>query len=117
MQHNAINLTDYLDIHPRIQKALAQNKPVVALESTIISHGMPYPQNVETAMRVEQAVKDHGAEPATIAIINGRLTVGLDQEQITHLGKRGSEVIKTSHRDMPFIVTQHKREPQRSPLP
>ena len=108
MQHNAINLTDYLDIHPRIQHALAHNKPVVALESTIISHGMPYPQNVETALLVEQAVKDNGAEPATIAIINGRLTVGLDQEQITHLGKRGFEVIKTSRRDMPFIVAQQQ---------
>ncbi|MCO4838207.1 MAG: pseudouridine-5'-phosphate glycosidase [Oceanospirillaceae bacterium] len=95
-------------MHPRIQKALAQNKPVVALESTIISHGMPYPQNVETAMRVEQAVKDHGAEPATIAIINGRLTVGLDETQITYLGKRGFEVIKTSRRDMPFIVAQQQ---------
>tara|TARA_B110000211_G_scaffold203645_1_gene236564 strand:- start:22315 stop:23187 length:873 start_codon:yes stop_codon:yes gene_type:complete len=85
---------------------LANNKPVVALESTIISHGMPYPQNVETAMLVEQAVRENGAEPATIAIINGRLTVGLDEQQITHLGKSGFEVIKTSRRDIPFIVAQ-----------
>ena len=95
MPHNAASLKPYLDIHPRIQHALANNIPVVALESTIISHGMPYPQNVETAVLVEQTIKDNGAEPATIAIINGRLTVGLDQQQITHLGKSGFDVIKT----------------------
>ena len=67
---------------------------------------MPYPQNVETALLVEQAVRDNGAEPATIAIINGRLTVGLTEQQITHLGKSGFEVIKTSRRDMPFIAAQ-----------
>ena len=106
MHHNPTELNTYLDIHPRIQQALANNKPVVALESTIISHGMPYPQNVETAMLVEQAVRENGAEPATIAIINGRLTVGLDEQQITHLGKSGFEVIKTSRRDIPFIVAQ-----------
>lgn len=108
MQHNVTNLTHYLDIHPRIQQALANNKPLVALESTIISHGMPYPQNVATAMLVEQAVTEEGAEPATIAIINGRLTVGLDEQQITHLGQRGFEVIKTSRKDMPFIVAQEQ---------
>lgn len=106
MPHNAASLKPYLDIHPRIQHALANNIPVVALESTIISHGMPYPQNVETAVLVEQTIKDNGAEPATIAIINGRLTVGLDQQQITHLGKSGFDVIKTSRRDMPFMVSQ-----------
>jgi len=108
VHHNPTELNTYLDIHPRIQQALANNKPVVALESTIISHGMPYPQNVETAMLVEQAVRDNGAEPATIAIINGRLTVGLDEQQITHLGKSGFEVIKTSRRDIPFIVAQEQ---------
>ena len=87
MPHNTSQLNAYLDIHPCIQHALANNIPVVALESTIISHGMPYPQNVETAVLVEQAVRANGAEPATIAIINGRLTVGLDEEQITHLDK------------------------------
>jgi pseudouridine-5'-phosphate glycosidase len=104
--HNATTLNSYLDIHPRIQHALANNMPVVALESTIISHGMPYPQNVETAVLVEQTIKDKGAEPATIAIINGRLTVGLDEQQITHLGKSGFDVIKTSRRDIPFMVAQ-----------
>jgi pseudouridine-5'-phosphate glycosidase len=104
--HNAATLTPYLDIHPRIQHALANNIPVVALESTIISHGMPYPQNVETAVLVEQTIRENGAEPATIAIIGGRLKVGLDEQQITHLGKSGFEVIKTSRRDMPFMVAQ-----------
>ena len=106
MPNNPPALDSYLDIHPRITAALASNQPVVALESTIISHGMPYPQNVETALLVEQAVREQGAEPATIAIINGRLTVGLDKQQIQHLGERGLEVIKTSRRDMPFMVAQ-----------
>lgn len=102
------DLSRYLDIHPRIQDALANNQPVVALESTIISHGMPFPQNVQTAMQVEQAVKEQGAQPATIAIINGRLKVGLDEAQITNLGKSAERVIKTSRRDIPFIVSQNK---------
>lgn len=106
MPNDTIALTNYVDIHPRIADALANNRPVVALESTIISHGMPYPQNVQTALLVEQAVKENGAEPATIAILNGRLTVGLDESQITHLGKRGFEVVKTSRRDLPFMVAQ-----------
>jgi pseudouridine-5'-phosphate glycosidase len=71
-------LNAYLDIQPEVAAALAAGKPVVALESTIISHGMPYPQNVETARQVEQVVRDNGAVPATIAIIDGRLKVGLD---------------------------------------
>ena len=106
MPNHSSTLVPYLDIHPRIATALANKQPVVALESTIISHGMPYPQNVETALLVEQTVREQGAEPATIAIINGRLTVGLDHQQIQHLGERGLEVIKTSRRDMPFIVAQ-----------
>jgi len=106
MPNDTSLLNAYLDIHPRIEQALANNQPVVALESTIISHGMPYPQNVETALLVEQTVRDNGAEPATIAILNGRLTVGLNEQQITHLGKRGFEVIKTSRRDLPFMVAQ-----------
>ena len=106
MQYNFTELNNYLDIHPRIEQALANNKPVVALESTIISHGMPYPQNVETALLVEQTVREQGAEPAIIAIINGSLTVGLNAQQITHLGQSGFQVIKTSRRDMPFMVAQ-----------
>jgi pseudouridine-5'-phosphate glycosidase len=108
MQDHSSALAPYLDIHPRISAALANNQPVVALESTIISHGMPYPKNVQTALLVEQAVRDHGAQPATIAIINGRLIVGLDEAQITHLGQRGLDVIKTSRRDLPFVVAQQQ---------
>lgn len=107
-QLNPAELNNYLDIHPRIKQAIGNNSPIVALESTIISHGMPYPQNVETALLVEQTVRANGAEPATIAILNGRLTVGLDEQQITHLGQRGLEVVKTSRRDMPFVVAQQQ---------
>ena len=100
------HLQQYLDIDPAVADALAAGKPVVALESTIISHGMPYPQNVETALKVENEVREHGATPATIAIIEGRLKVGLNEQQITYLGKTGKAVTKTSRRDIPFIVAQ-----------
>ena len=82
-------MNQYLDIHPEVAAALAAGKPVVALESTIISHGMPYPQNVETALAVEQIIRDHGAVPATIAIIGGRLKAGLTAEEIEYFGKKG----------------------------
>lgn len=99
-------LNPYLDINPEVKAALDAGRPVVALESTIISHGMPYPQNVETALKVEQIVRDNGAIPATIAILNGRLKVGMTHEEIEYLGKAGQAVIKTSRRDIPFIVAQ-----------
>ncbi|NWK76550.1 pseudouridine-5'-phosphate glycosidase [Aquitalea sp. LB_tupeE] len=94
----------YLDIHPEVAAALAAGQAVVALESTIISHGMPYPQNVATALQVEAEVRAHGAVPATIAIIDGRLKAGLSADEIELLGKRGREVVKVSRRDLPFIV-------------
>nr|WP_315847974.1 pseudouridine-5'-phosphate glycosidase [uncultured Rhodoferax sp.] len=94
----------YLDIAPEVQRALDAGQPVVALESTIISHGMPYPQNVATALQVEQEVRDHGAVPATIAIVNGRLKAGLSPAEIEALGKSGRDVVKVSRRDVPFIV-------------
>ena len=90
--------------HPEVQQALDQGLPVVALESTIISHGMPYPQNVETALTVAQTIRDKGAIPATIAIIGGRLKIGLTPEEIEYFGKQGVAVTKTSRRDIPFIV-------------
>ncbi len=96
----------YLDIALEVAEALAQNKPVVALESTIISHGMPYPQNVETALKVEQVIRDNGAVPATIAIIGGRLKAGLSKDEIEHLGKTGYDVPKVSRRDLPIIVAK-----------
>jgi pseudouridylate synthase len=94
----------YLDIHPDVAAALAAGNPVVALESTIISHGMPYPQNVATALQVEAEVRAHGATPATIAIVRGRLKAGLTPEDIEHLGQAGRSVVKVSRRDIPFIV-------------
>ncbi len=96
--------TSYLDLHSDVSDALAQGRPVVALESTIISHGMPYPQNVETALKVEAQVRSAGAVPATIAVIDGRLKAGLSTAQIEHLGQRGREVAKLSRRDLPFAV-------------
>ena len=99
-------MNPYLDISPEVSAALAQGKPVVALESTIISHGMPYPKNVETALRVEQTIRDNGAVPATIAVIGGRLKAGLSREEIEHLGKAGRAVAKASRRDLPALVAR-----------
>lgn len=96
-------LEKYLKINPEVKKALDEGKPVVALESTIISHGMPYPQNVETALEVERIVRENGAIPATIAILHGELKVGLTKEEIDYLGN-GTDVVKTSRRDIPFII-------------
>jgi len=96
-------LTNYLDINPEVAKALEEGRAVVALESTIISHGMPYPMNVETALKVEEIVRKNGAVPATIAILNGRLKVGLTRDEIEVLGN-GKNIIKTSRRDIPFII-------------
>ncbi len=93
-------------ISKEVQEALASGKAVVALESTIISHGMPYPKNVETALRVEEAVRECGAVPATIAIINGVPTVGCSKEEIEHLGKAGLSVTKVSRRDIPIVVSK-----------
>ncbi len=98
-------LEKYLDIKPEIKKALEDGKAVVALESTIISHGMPYPRNVETALNVEQIIRDNGAIPATIAIMDGKLKVGLNKDEIESLGK-SSDAIKCSRRDIPFILAK-----------
>ncbi len=99
-------MNKYLDISPEVQQALADGKPVVALESTIISHGMPYPKNVETAMLVEKTIRENGAVPATIAIIGGRLKAGLSPEEIEYLGKSGRKVAKVSRRDLAAIVAR-----------
>lgn len=99
-------MNKYLDISPEVQQALADGKPVVALESTIISHGMPYPKNVETAMLVEKKIRENGAVPATIAIIGGRLKAGLSHEEIEYLGKSGRKVAKVSRRDLAAIVAR-----------
>lgn len=97
---------DFLDFAAEVAAAVSAGKAVVALESTIISHGMRYPQNVETALLVEAAVRQAGAVPATIAILNGRLKAGLTAEEIQQLGKRGTDVVKCSRRDLPFIIAR-----------
>ena len=99
-------INQYLDIAPEVKAALDEGRPVVALESTIISHGMPYPRNVETALMVEQAVRDCGAVPATIAVIGGRLKAGLSRDEIEYLGKTGRGVAKASRRDLPALVAR-----------
>lgn len=100
MHHNL------LKIHPDIQKALEEKKPIVALESTIISHGMPWPRNVETALSVEDAVMKEGAVPATIAIKDGKCLVGLSKEDIEFFGKE-KDVWKVSLRDMPYVLSKN----------
>lgn len=96
----------YLDIAAEVKDALTAKKPVVALESTIISHGMPYPQNVKTALEIQDIVRSCGATPATIAIIGGRLKVGLSDEEIEYFGKEGPSITKASRRDLPVIVAR-----------
>lgn len=98
----------YLDISNEVKNALSNNVPVVALESTIISHGMPYPQNLDTAIRVEQAIRDSGAVPATIAIIGGRLKAGLTLKEIEYLAKEGTNIPKASRRDLSYLVANKK---------
>ena len=96
---------DFLQIQPEIIEALANNQPIVALESTIISHGMPWPRNVETALQVEAAVRENGAVPATIAIRNGKCLVGLNSEELDFFGKE-KDVWKVSIRDMPYVLSK-----------
>ena len=99
-------MNQYLDINPEVAAALAAGKPVVALESTIISHGMPYPQNVETALNVERIVRENGAVPATIAVIGGRLKAGLTPEEIEYFGKKGQAIAKASRRDLAVLCAR-----------
>ncbi len=99
-------MNPYLDILPEVAEALADGRPVVALESTIISHGMPYPQNVETALKVEQIIRENGAVPATIAVIGGRLKAGLSPEEIEYFGKKGRAIAKASRRDLAMLCAR-----------
>lgn len=99
-------LNKYLDVNDEVAAALAQGKSVVALESTIISHGMPYPQNVETALQVEEIIRRQGAVPATIAIIGGRLKAGLTREEIEYFGKKGTAIAKASRRDLAVLCAR-----------
>ena len=99
-------MNKYLDIAPEVAEALAAGKPVVALESTIISHGMPYPENVETALNCERIARENGAVPATIAVIGGRLKAGLSAEEIEYFGKKGMAIAKASRRDLPVLIAK-----------
>ena len=101
-----MNMNKYLDVNPEVAAAIAAGKPVVALESTIISHGMPYPQNVETALNVERIIRENGAVPATIAIIGGRLKAGLTAEEIEYFGKKGRAIHKASRRDLAVLCAK-----------
>ncbi len=101
-----MKLNKYLDVNPEVSAAIAAGKPVVALESTIISHGMPYPQNVETALNVERIIRENGAVPATIAIIGGRLKAGLTPEEIEYFGKKGQAIHKASRRDLALLCAR-----------
>lgn len=100
--------SEFLQISPEVQEALNNNQPVVALESTIISHGMPFPQNAQTALEVEATIRQQGVIPATIAIIHGVMKVGLSKEEIELLGREGHAVTKVSRRDLPFVVAAGK---------
>lgn len=99
-----MNLKNYLEISPEVKEALDNNRPVVALESTIISHGMPFPENAETAVMLEGIIREKGAVPATIAILNGKIKVGLTREEIFGLGKTGTAAHKVSRRDIGYVL-------------
>ena len=101
-----MNIHQYLDVNPEVAAAIREGRPVVALESTIISHGMPYPQNVQTALNVERIIRENGAVPATIAIIGGRLKAGLTPEEIEYFGKKGQAIHKASRRDLAVLCAR-----------
>ena len=97
------NFVKFLDINDEVKKALDEKLPIVALESTIISHGMPYPKNVEMAKNVEQIVRDNGAVPATIAIMDGKIKIGLTEKDLNTLAT-AKDVAKVSRRDMANVI-------------
>ena len=101
-----MDLNNYLKLSPEVADALRTGKPLVALESTIISHGMPYPQNVKTALECERVCRENGAVPATCAIIGGKLCAGLTAEEIDYLGREGAKVTKASRRDVPLLLAK-----------
>lgn len=101
MEHNSL-----VCLSPEVEDAIRTGKPIVAMESTIISHGMPYPQNVETALNCQRICRENGAVPATCAVIGGKLCAGLTDEQIDYLGKEGQKVTKASRRDLPMLAAK-----------
>ncbi len=96
----------HIRLSPEVETALSEGAPVIALESTIISHGMPYPENLETALGCERLARENGAVPATIAILDGELCVGLTREQLERLARKGQAVVKASRRDIPVLVAR-----------
>jgi pseudouridine-5'-phosphate glycosidase len=107
MIKNQKDLTKYLELSSEVEEAITKNDAVVALESTIIAHGMPYPENIETALEIENIIREHGAVPATIGIIDGKIKVGLNREEIEFLGQ-AEDVVKVSRRDMPIVIAEKK---------
>ena len=101
--HNS-KFDSYLDINSEVQNAIDNREPIVALESTIICHGMPFPKNLETAIEVESVVRENGGIPATIAILDGRLKVGISNEEMQFLAEKGKNIKKVSRRDIPFCL-------------
>jgi pseudouridylate synthase len=101
-----MNAADLLDFSPEVAEARSAKRPIVALESTIITHGMPYPRNVETALAVERAAREMGAVPATIAVIEGRFRIGLDEQEIDRLGQLSGGVVKASRRDLALVAAR-----------
>src|SRR5262249_3050240 len=101
-----VTMNGVVDLGSEVDAGQRAGHPIVALESTIIAHGMPWPQNAETALAVEAAVRALGAVPATIAILDGRLKVGLGDDEIEQLGRRGRELAKVSRRDVPILVAR-----------
>ena len=98
-------MNKFIDLSKEVKEAMEERKPVVALESTIISHGMPYPENIETAKTLENIVREHGAIPATIAIINGRIKIGLSKEELEFMAT-SKEILKASRRDLPAVLAK-----------
>jgi len=98
-------MNKFIDMSKEVKEAMEEGKPVVALESTIISHGMPYPENIETAKTLENIIREHGAIPATIAIINGRVKIGLSKEELEFMGT-SKEILKASRRDLPVVLAK-----------
>ncbi|WP_028991614.1 pseudouridine-5'-phosphate glycosidase [Thermoanaerobacter thermocopriae] len=98
-------MNNFIDMSKEVKKAMEEGKPVVALESTIISHGMPYPENIETAKTLENIIREHGAIPATIAIINGRIKIGLSKEELEFMAT-SKEILKASRRDLPAVLAK-----------
>lgn len=99
-------MKEYMMIHPEVQEALAAGSAVVALESTIISHGMPYPDNIKTARELEAIIREEGAVPATLAILNGKIRIGLSADELELLGT-SKDVVKVSRRDLPVVLARH----------